>query len=158
MTPAITLLQKKSIAHQVHEYQHDPSHPSFGLEAAEKMQVEAERVFKTLVVKLDSHCLVVAIVPVEAKLSLKAIAKAAGGKKAMMADKNEVERSTGYVLGGVSPLAQKKRLKTVIDSSAKVFESIFVSGGKRGLELQLHASDLARVVGATFAQIVQIDR
>ena len=153
MTPAINLLKQAKIAHQVHEYSHDVQHESFGLEAAEKLNVDPERVFKTLVVKLDNGHLAVGILPVNNMLSMKAMAKALSAKKAEMADKNEVQRSTGYVLGGVSPLAQKKRLKTVIDLSAQQFPAIFVSGGRRGLEIELAASDLAK---ATLGQFFDI--
>ncbi|MDG1732455.1 MAG: Cys-tRNA(Pro) deacylase [Thalassotalea sp.] len=153
MTPAINLLKKQKTAHSVHEYQHDPLCESFGLEAVEKLNLPAERVFKTLVVSLDSNELAVAIVPVSFKLSLKSIAKALHAKKAMMADKLAVERSTGYVLGGVSPLGQKKRLKTVIDSSAEQFDSIYVSAGKRGLEVELSPANLSKLTNAVFADI-----
>ena len=144
MTPAINLLKKQKIEHTVHEYHHDPLCESFGLEAVEKLNLPAERVFKTLVVSLESNELIVAIVPVSFKLSLKSIAKALNVKKSVMADKSAVERSTGYVLGGVSPLGQKKRLKTVVDSSAEQFKSIYVSAGKRGLEVELSPADLKK--------------
>ena len=112
MTPAINLAMKNNIVHSVHEYAHDAASESYGLEAAEKLGVPAERVFKTLVVSVDNKNLVVGVVPVSTMLSMKLIAKAAGGKKAVMAEQSDVERSTGYVLGGVSPLGQKKRLTT----------------------------------------------
>ena len=113
----------------------------------------AERIFKTLVVDVGDKKLVVAIVPVTAMLNLKAIAKAAKAKKAVMADKNDVMRSTGYVLGGVSPLGQKKRLLTVIDSSAQAYETMYVSAGRRGLEIELAPSDLKLLTNADFAAI-----
>lgn len=153
MTPAITLAEKQGIAHTVHSYQHDPASESYGLEAAEKLDLDPLRVFKTLVVALDSGKLAVMVLPVSSMLSLKAAAKAAGAKKAAMADAKAVERSSGYVLGGVSPLAQKKRLPTVIDSSAQSFDTIFVSAGRRGLEIELAADDLATLTGASFAGI-----
>jgi len=153
MTPAINLLKKAKISHQVHEYSHDVQHESYGLEAAEKLNVDPEQVFKTLVVKLDNGQLAVGVLPVNNMLSMKAMAKALSAKKAEMADKIEVQRSTGYVLGGVSPLAQKKRLKTVIDLSAQQFPSVFVSGGRRGLEIELAASDLAKVTLGQFFDI-----
>jgi len=153
MTPAITLLKQAKISHQVHEYSHDVQHESYGLEAAEKLNVDPEQVFKTLVVKLDNGQLAVGVLPVNNMLSMKAMAKALSAKKAEMADKIEVQRSTGYVLGGVSPLAQKKRLKTVIDLSAQQFPSVFVSGGRRGLEIELAASDLAKVTLGQFFDI-----
>jgi Cys-tRNA(Pro)/Cys-tRNA(Cys) deacylase len=155
MTPAINLAKQRKIAHQVHEYVHDPAAESYGLEAAEKMGVPAERVFKTLVVSLDDGKLAVGIVPVCAMLSMKQIAKAARAKKAAMADKTLVERSTGYVLGGVSPLGQKKRLPTFIDASAQGFATIFVSAGRRGLEIELAPSDLRGLLDAAFAPLSQ---
>ncbi len=157
MTPAINLAKKKKLNHQVHEYQHDPTSESYGIEAAEKMGVEQARVFKTLVVQLESKALVVAIIPVSEKLSMKLIAKAVGAKKATMADKADVERATGYVLGGVSPLGQKKRLRTLIDDSAKQFDSIFVSAGRRGLEIELSPLDLASAISAAFKAICAIE-
>lgn len=155
MTPAINLAKKRSVTHQVHEYSHDASSESYGLEAAEKMGVDAAQVYKTLLVQLDGKDLAVGIVPVSSQLSMKLIAKAAGAKKASMASPADVQRSTGYVLGGVSPLGQKKRLKTVIDVSAKAFATIYVSAGRRGLEIELSPDDLAALLGATLAEIVQ---
>lgn len=155
MTPGINAVKKSKIAHKVHKYDHDPSAESYGGEAAEKLGVPEERVFKTLVVGLDSGELVVGVVPVSSMLNMKRIAKAAGAKKAAMADKTAVQRSTGYVLGGVSPLGQKKRLKTVIDASAKRFPTIYVSAGRRGLEIELAPEDLRGLVGGEFAEISQ---
>ncbi len=155
MTPAINLAKKHKIAHSVHQYEHDDSAPSYGLEAAQKMAVAPQRIFKTLVVSLDDASLAVAIIPVETMLSLKAVAKALGAKKAQMADKNAVQRSTGYVLGGVSPLGQKKRLKTLLDQTAGEFESIFVSAGKRGLEIELSPADLLKLTQGENAQLCQ---
>ena len=155
MTPAITLVKKHKINHQVHEYTHDVTAESYGLEAVEKLGIPAERVFKTLVVQVDARELVVGIVPVAGMLSLKAMAKAAGGKKAVMADKALVERTTGYVVGGVSPLGQKKRLKTVIDTTARDFDTINVSAGRRGLEIELSPGDLLQVLNAQYADIAQ---
>jgi Cys-tRNA(Pro)/Cys-tRNA(Cys) deacylase len=155
MTPGINAAKKAKVAHKVHEYAHDPSSASYGLEAAEKLGVSESRVFKTLVVKLDNKELVVGVVPVSSMLSMKLIAKAAGGKKAVMADKTDVERSTGYVLGGVSPLGQKKRLKTIIDSSAESHPTVYVSAGRRGLEIELDPNDLAMLVNGVFSDICQ---
>ncbi len=155
MTPAINVAKKKKIAYKVHQYTHDPASESYGKEAAEKLGLEEERVYKTLVVQLDNGKLAVAVIPVSSMLSMKLIAKAAGAKKAAMADKELVERSTGYVLGGVSPLGQKKRLATIIDSTATNFSTIFVSAGRRGLEIELNTSDLASLTGAAFAEIRQ---
>ena len=148
MTPATKLLKKQKIAFTVHEYTHDKNSESYGLEAAEKMGVEHHLVFKTLVVVLDNGELVVAILPVAKKLSMKLVAKIFSAKKAQMANTEDVLRSTGYVLGGVSPLGQKKRLKTVINSSAFESETIFVSAGKRGLEVELDPLDLQKILQA----------
>ncbi|NVK38328.1 MAG: Cys-tRNA(Pro) deacylase [Gammaproteobacteria bacterium] len=153
MTPAINLAKKHKIAHTIHEYIHDDNHPSFGEEAAEKLGVSTAQVFKTLVIELDSKQLVVCVVPVSHNLNLKAAAKAANGKKANMADKQDVQRSTGYVLGGVSPLGQKKRLTTIIDESANNFATIYVSAGKRGLEIELAPQDLQTLCSAQFFDI-----
>ncbi len=153
MTPAINALKKAKIAHTVHTYKHDSSATSYGLEAAEKMRLDPQRVFKTLVAMVDNNTMVVGIVPVSRSLDLKCLAAACGGKRADMADKQKVQRVTGYVLGGVSPIGQRKTLATVIDSSANNFDSIFVSAGKRGLEVELNAGDLATITRATFAAI-----
>jgi len=155
MTPAIITVKKNKVSHKIHEYSHDEASESYGLEAAEKMGVAAERVFKTLVVALDSKELVVGVIPVSSMLSMKLIAKAAGAKKAAMADKSDVERSTGYVLGGVSPLGQKKRLRTIIDSSAKSYSTIYVSAGRRGLEIELNPGDLSALTRGAMADICQ---
>lgn len=155
MTPGIHVAKKANITHKVHEYTHAPSRESYGLEAVEQLGVSETRVFKTLVVNLDNKELVVGIVPVSAMLSMKLIAKAAGAKKAKMAIPTDVERATGYVLGGVSPLGQKKRLKTIIDSSANIHSSIYVSAGRRGLEIELSPGDLAKLVDGVFAEISQ---
>ena len=153
MTPAINLAKKHNIAHRVHEYAHDPSSESYGLEAAEKLGVSSDRVFKTLVAELDNRSLAVGVVPVSAMLNMKLFAKAAGAKKATMANPADVERSTGYVLGGVSPLGQKKRLKTVIDSSAQQYDTIYVSAGRRGLEIELSPMDLQKLLNGLFDKI-----
>ncbi len=155
MTPAIELAKKHKIDFNIHEYRHDASSESYGLEAAEKLEVSPSQVYKTLVVSLDGGALAVGVLPVSSMLNLKYIAKACGAKKASMADKHEVARVTGYVLGGVSPLGQKKRLATVIDSSAKSLQTIYVSAGRRGLEIELNPSDLCRLLNASFADISQ---
>jgi Cys-tRNA(Pro)/Cys-tRNA(Cys) deacylase len=155
MTPAINSAKKHKISHKVHEYVHDSSHESYGLEAAEKLGIDDARIFKTLVVSLDNKILAVGIIPVSAMLSMKHIAKSVGAKKAVMAAKADVERSTGYVLGGVSPLGQKKQLKTVIDKSAKNHSTIYVSAGRRGLEIELDPNDLGKLVNGIFAEICQ---
>ena len=153
MTPAIDLARKAGIKHQLHEYSHDPKSGSYGTEAAEKLGLAPQQVFKTLVVETDTGELVVGIVPVTTSLNLKRIAKAVKAKKAAMADKQKVQRTTGYVLGGVSPLGQKKPLKTVIDESARGFDTIHVSAGRRGLEIELAPADLAQLTGAIFAEL-----
>lgn len=157
MTPGINAAKKAGIQYRIHEYSHDPAAASYGLEAAEKMGVAAERVFKTLVVLLDNRELAVGVVPVSALLNMKRIAKAAGAKKADMAPAADVQRSSGYVLGGVSPLGQKKALRTFIDTSAQGFDTIFVSAGRRGLEIELTATDLARLTRASFAELADND-
>lgn len=155
MTPAIELAKKNNLAFKVLEYKHDESSDSFGMEAAEKLGLPEQRVFKTLVVDLDRQSLAVAIVPVAERLSMKRMARVAGAKRAEMAGKAEVERVTGYVLGGVSPLGQKKRLPTYIDESARTFESVYVSAGRRGLEIELSPLDLCTIVDGKFAAITQ---
>ncbi|MBU3022655.1 Cys-tRNA(Pro) deacylase [Aestuariibacter sp. A3R04] len=153
MTPAINLLKKKKISHEILQYTHSPDAPSYGLEACEKLGLATTEVFKTLVAETDNHNLMVALVPVTSTLNLKALAKAAGCKKAAMAKAEDVQRSTGYILGGVSPLGQKKNLPTFIDSSASALNVMFVSAGRRGLELKLSPSDLASLSRAVFADI-----
>lgn len=153
MTPAVTQLRKLNISHNIHQYLHEPLAPSFGLEAVDKLGVAAELVFKTLVVEVEQGSLAVAIVPVVSKLSLKKLAKVLNEKKVKMADADKVQNSTGYVLGGVSPLGQKRSLLTIIDTSAEHLNTLFVSGGKRGLELELNPSDLASILTARFADI-----
>lgn len=157
MTPAIQLAKNAGINFHVHEYTHEPGHPSYGLEAAQKMDVSPEQVFKTLVVALDTKALAVAIVPVDRQLSMKQIARAAGARKAAMAAAADVQRSTGYVLGGVSPLAQKKRLATFIDESARQFDVVFVSAGRRGLEIELNPEALRQLTQGTFASLTEAD-
>ncbi len=155
MTPAIKLAKQRRLDYQLHEYTHDSHATSFGLEAAEKLGVAAERIFKTLVVATDNGTLAVAIVPVNNTLNDKKMAKALGCKKVQMADPKQVERSTGYVLGGVSPLGQKKRLTTVIDLSAQDQPSVYVSAGRRGLEIELPPTQLAATLNAPFEDIAE---
>jgi len=155
MTPGINLLRKAKVAHNVHEYNHDSSSKSFGLEAVEKLGVPEARVFKTLVVMLDSKELIVGVIPVSSSLNMKRLAKVAAAKKATMAAQSDVERSTGYVLGGVSPLGQKKRLKTIFDSSIKGHNTVYVSAGRRGLEIELRPGDLVKLVSGVLADICQ---
>lgn len=153
MTPAINLLKKNTIIYKLHTFSHDSAEKAYGMEAVVHLSVAPERVFKTLVVELADKQLVVAVIPVSTSLSMKAIAKVCGAKKAGMASATRVERETGYVLGGVSPLAQKKRLKTCLDRSAQNFHTIFVSGGRRGLEIELNPDDLLRLVAGSYADI-----
>ena len=154
MTPAINAAKKAGIAYRIHEYEHDPGAASYGLEAAEKLGIPAERVFKTLVAEADGR-LAVAIVPVAASLNLKALAAALGAKRAEMAEMPQAERSTGYVAGGISPLGQKKRLPTVLDDSATGLETIYVSAGRRGLEIELSPADLLAITGGKLAAIAR---
>ncbi|MEV0698115.1 Cys-tRNA(Pro) deacylase [Saccharopolyspora sp. NPDC050389] len=151
-TPATALLSKRRIPHQVHAYEHDPRAESFGLEAAEALGQPPERIFKTLVAEVDGK-LAVGVVPVTGQLDLKALASAVGGKKAKMAEIADAERATGYVAGGISPLGQKKRLPVVIDTSATGFDTIYCSAGRRGLEIELAADDLVRLLDARVADI-----
>lgn len=155
MTPCIDMANRAGIQFSIHEYSHDPACTSYGLEAAQKLGIPEARVFKTLVVSLDNRQLAVGIIPVASLLSMKQVAKALGAKKATMADAHDVERSTGYVLGGVSPLGQKKRLTTVIDAYAQDFDTIYVSAGRRGLEIELRPDDLKMLTNGMFAEICQ---
>lgn len=154
LTPATAKLHREGIAFTVHTYVHDPRAESFGMEAAEALELEPARVFKTLLADVDGE-LVVGIVPVTASLDLKALAAALGGKRAHMADPALAQRATGYVLGGISPVGQKKRHRTVLDESAGQWPSIYVSGGRRGLDLELAADDLVAVTGALRATIAR---
>lgn len=151
MTPAINLLKKKGISFDVLSYQHEPSQQQFGLEAVEKLKLPAEQVFKTLVLEDTEHQLLVAIVPVSQQVNLKMLAKAACVKKVQMAPQQKVENTTGYILGGVSPLGQKKRLLTYVHESAQEFDVMYVSAGKRGLEIALSPQDLCSLLNAKFA-------
>ena len=153
MTPAIDLLKKAKAMHQVHSYHHDPKAASYGLEAAEKLNLPPAQVFKTLLAASEKGELLVAVVPVVGTLDLKALAQAAGVKKADMADPVAAQRATGYLLGGISPLGQKKRLRTFIDESAQQFPNLYVSAGRRGLEVQLEPAVLAQLTQALFAPI-----
>ncbi|MBI9089596.1 MAG: Cys-tRNA(Pro) deacylase [Desulfobacterium sp.] len=155
MTPGIKSAKKAKIEYTLHPYDHDPNAASYGEEAAKKLGVAPEKVFKTLVVELDGSTLAVCVIPVTNQLDLKAAAKALGAKKAKMADKNHVQRSTGYVLGGVSPLGQKKRLKTVLHDSARTHGTIYVSAGRRGLDIELDPEDLKNLTSGSFAHIAK---
>jgi len=155
MTPAINVTRKSKVDYKIHEYEHNASSESYGLEAVVKLNVPEAQVFKTLVVRLNNNELALGIIPVSSMLGMKLIAKTVGAKKAEMATQIEAERSTGYIMGGVSPLGQKKKLKTIIDSSAKNLTTIYVSAGKRGLEIELCPLDLKNLTNAVFADITQ---
>lgn len=151
-TPATKLLTTAGVNFIAHEYSHDPNSTSFGLEAAEKLGVDPNRVFKTLVANVDDS-FAVAIVPVNQQVSLKSLSRTLGAKRATMADPTHAARLTGYVVGGISPLGQKRLLPTVIDESALLHETILVSGGRRGFDIELSPLDLAGLISATFAEI-----
>ena len=151
-TPATVVVAKAKIEHRIHEYDHDPAAASYGLEAAEQLGVDPAGVFKTLVADVDGR-MMVAVVPVAARLDLKALAAAAGGRKAVMAEAAAAERATGYVVGGISPLGHRKRLPVFLDASMQDRPTVLVSAGRRGLELELSPADLAHLSGGTFAAL-----
>lgn len=153
MTPALELLKKVRAEHRIHSYEHDPKAASYGLEAAEKLDLDPAQVFKTLLACSEKGELLVAVVPVTGTLDLKALAQAAGVKKVEMAAVEAAQRATGYLVGGISPLGQKKHLRTFIDSTARDFPRIHVSAGRRGLEVELSADILALHTQAQFAAI-----
>ena len=151
-TPALVILQRSGVDFSVHTYAHDPAAESFGMEAAEALDLDPATVFKTLLAEVDGAS-TVAIVPVTGQLDLKGLAAARGGKRARMMDVTAAERMTGYVAGGISPLGQRKALPTVIDASAEGLATIYVSGGQRGLDIGIAPADLLRLTGATYAPI-----
>jgi Cys-tRNA(Pro)/Cys-tRNA(Cys) deacylase len=153
-TPATLALARAGIAFTAHAYEHDPRAAAYGLEAAEKLRLDPDRVFKTLLANVDGD-LAVGIVPVAQHLDLKALAHALGGKRAEMADPAVAERKTGYVVGGISPIGQKTALPTVLDETAILCESIFVSGGRRGLDLELAPDDLVAITDGRYAPIAR---
>jgi len=153
MTPAIEILRSLGIEHDVVEYHHDPTHGSFGMEAAAALGVEADSIFKTLMVTLDDATTAIGIVPVVCTLDLKAVAKSAGAKKAAMTDPEEAERRSGYVIGGISPFGQKRPSPTFLDEWATAHERIHCSGGRRGLEVGVAPQDLVAVLDAVVAPI-----
>jgi Cys-tRNA(Pro)/Cys-tRNA(Cys) deacylase len=154
-TRATEVLVGLGIPHSVHHYEHDPRSGSYGLEASEALGVPAERVFKTLIAEVDDK-LTVAVVPVTGSLDLKALAAAAGGKKARMADPAIAQRATGYVTGGISPLGQRRRLLVVIDVTALDSDTVYCSAGQRGLEIEIAPADLVRAAGARVAPIARL--
>lgn len=151
-TPALVLAAKAGVVFTVHEYRHDPRSDSYGKEAADALGLAAEQVFKTLIAEVDGN-LVVAVVPVAGSLDLKALAAAAGGRKAAMAKVPDAERATGYVVGGISPLGQKRRLPVFVDTSALMYPTVHVSAGKRGLEIELAPQDLLMLTDGQAAAI-----
>jgi Cys-tRNA(Pro)/Cys-tRNA(Cys) deacylase len=153
-TPATKRLTQAGVAFHLRPYGHDPAAESYGLEAAAALGVEPSRVFKTLVANVDGT-LCVGVVPVDRSLDLKALAAAVGGKRAAMADRPTAERTTGYVLGGISPLGQRRRLRTVLDASAFDHDTVLVSAGRRGLDVELSPADLGRLTDATTAPIAR---
>ncbi len=155
-TPGIAALARAGVAYTLHPYHHDPRSTAFGDEVVAALELDPHRVFKTLVAQVD-QTLVVGVVPVAAQLDLKALATAAGGKKASMAPVAAAERSSGYVAGGISPLGQRRPLTTVVDVSARPYPTVFVSAGKRGLQVELAPADLIAVTGGRFARIATAD-
>ncbi|MDA0350904.1 MAG: Cys-tRNA(Pro) deacylase [Chloroflexi bacterium] len=155
MTPGVDAARAAGIPYEIATYDHDPRAAAYGLEAAEVLGIAPGRVFKTLVAKLDGQRLATAIVPVDRQLDLKALARALGARRAEMAPPAEAERSTGYVVGGISPLGQKRRLATALDASANDHETIYVSAGRRGLEIVLAPADLATLTEAVVASIAR---
>lgn len=151
-TPATVALTRAGVAYTVHGYEHDPAHTSYGLEAAERLGLDPGRVFKTLLASADGQ-LVVAVVPVSGQLDLKALAAVRGAKRAVLTDVLAAERATGYVVGGISPIGQKRALPSIVDTSALRHPTVFVSAGRRGSDLEIDPADLIRVVGATTARI-----
>jgi Cys-tRNA(Pro)/Cys-tRNA(Cys) deacylase len=153
-TPATVALTDAGIPFAVHAYRHDPAAASFGIEAAQALGVEPERVFKTLLADTDAG-IVVGVVPVTGMLDLKALAASVGAKRAAMADPAVAERRTGYVVGGISPIGQKTAHPTVVDETAQLFDTVYVSGGKRGLDIELSPADLVRATEGAFAPIAK---
>jgi len=151
-TPATVMLDRASVPYRTHPYRHDSRAESYGAEAAEQLGVDPRQIFKTLIASVDGT-LVCAVVPVAARLDLKALAAAAGGRRAELADPAKAQRTTGYVLGGISPLGHRSRIPVLVDESATGFDQVYVSAGKRGLQLELAPSDLIRVAQASTAAI-----
>lgn len=155
MTPAIVLLERQKVPHRTLGYHHDPAHASYGLEAADKLGLPPGRVFKTLLAADSTGAITVALVPVSASLDMKKLARVRASKKLAMADPKAAERMTGYQVGGISPLGQKRLFPTVIDSSSRNFDVIYVSGGKRGLEIELAPDALLQVLRGQYGDIAR---
>jgi Cys-tRNA(Pro) deacylase len=153
-TPATVAAAKAKVGFTLHPYEPDPAAESYGEAAADALGVPHERIFKTLLAEVDG-ALTVAVVPVSGSLDLKALAAAAGGKRAQMADPKAAERATGYVVGGISPLGQRRRLPTVIDETVSGFATVYVSAGRRGLQIELAPADLLRLTGGRLAAIAR---
>jgi len=153
-TPATAVASRAGVAYTVHAYEVDPAAGSYGLGAAAALGVDPALVFKTLVAEVDG-ALAVAVVPVARTLDLKALAAALGGKRAAMADPAAAERATGYVRGGISPLGQRRRLPTVVDASAADLDAVYVSAGRRGLQIRLAPADLVRLTAARVAPVAR---
>ena len=153
MTPAINELKKHKITFIMHKYKHDPKVTNYGLEAAEKLNLDAARVYKTLLVELNPKELVVCIIPVNKSLNLKTVASSFESKNALMANKDEAQKATGYLLGGISAFGQKKKHRTLLDVSAQNFETIYISGGKRGLDIEVNPKDIIKVLNSNYENI-----
>lgn len=153
MTPAINELKKHKINFVMHKYKHDPKVSNYGLEAADKLNLDASRVYKTLLVEISPKELIVNIIPVNKSLNLKAVASFFKSKNAVMANKDEAQKATGYLLGGISAFGQKKKHRTLLDSSAKDFETIYISGGKRGLDIEVNPKDIIKVLNSNYEKL-----
>ncbi|MCU0268624.1 MAG: Cys-tRNA(Pro) deacylase [Acidimicrobiales bacterium] len=153
-TPAVAVLVRAGVSHRLHRYDHDPATASYGEEAATVLDVDPARVFKTLVAEVDGRP-VVAVVPVTGQLDLRALAAVVGGKRACLAGVDDAQRATGYVVGAISPLGQKRRLPVIVDRSAGDHDTVFVSAGRRGLEVELAPGDLVTVTGASMAVLAR---
>jgi Cys-tRNA(Pro)/Cys-tRNA(Cys) deacylase len=154
-TPALRVLELAGVPHTLHPYEHDPRVASYGLEAADALGVDPARVFKSLLVEADG-ALVVAVVPVSGRLDLKALARVVGARRSAMAEPEAAQRATGYVVGGISPLGQRRTHPTVVDASALEHETVWVSAGRRGLDVELAPADLVALTSATTAPIAQV--
>jgi len=153
LTPAINELKKHKINFIIHKYKHDPKVTNYGLEAADKLNLDAKRVYKTLLVELNPKELVVNIIPVNKSLNLKVVASFFKSKNALMANKDEAQKATGYLLGGISAFGQKKRHRTLLDSSAQDFETIYISGGKRGLDIEVSPKDIIKTLNCNYEKL-----